>query len=242
MEVGALDKSVGMIVQARMSSTRMPGKVLMPMPFGSHDTMLSTIVKSLNVTGAKIVIATSTNAENDAIEKFCLERGLTCFRGSEKDVFSRFLTIQKAEQFQVVMRFTADNPFIDIKKLFEFYLRFLELEVEYSYSVGMPIGMNFEIMKGSVIHKLGTMKLDRLEREHVTLRLRDDNDQFKVIPITLAHNSNMRMTVDTPLDYVQASTIKTVLGNEISLTNIIRISQIYPWLTSLNSETTQVKL
>lgn len=233
MAAGQFDSTVGMLVQARMSSTRLPGKVLMPMPFGSSQSILAGIVHSLQSTGAKVIVASSENSENDPVERFCQEYGVSCFRGSEDDVFSRFLAIQKKESFKTVFRFTADNPFIDLSKLSQFYRRFLDSKVEYAYSKGMPLGMNFEVMKGHLLMELASLELSSEEREHVTLRIHRD-DRFSKKLISIAEASNLRMTVDTPIDYAQASLLKLKLGDDCSLESILHLKTQHPWLFELN--------
>lgn len=233
MAAGLFGSEVGMIVQARMASTRLPGKVLMPMPFGSSQSILAGIVRSLQSTGAKVIVASSENPENDPIEHFCHEQGISCFRGSEEDVFSRFLAIQRKESFKTVFRFTADNPFIDLGKLSQFYQSFLDAEVQYAYSKGMPLGMNFEVMKGYLLLDLATSVLSSEEREHVTLRVHRD-DRFTKKLISIAEASDLRMTIDTPIDYAQTSLLKLKLGDDCSLESILHLKMQYPWLFELN--------
>lgn len=233
MVAGQLDNSVGMVVQARMASTRLPGKVLMPMPFGSDQSILGRIVETLQTTGAKVIIASSINPENDPIEQFCNEQDIACFRGSENDVFSRFLAIQRMESFNIVYRFTADNPFIDLKKLDQFHQSFLDAKVEYAYSTGMPLGMNFEVMKGGLLLDLAAVDLNQEEREHVTLRVRRD-DRFSKKFIAIGESADLRMTVDTPIDYAKASLLELKLAGDGSLESILGLKTLYPWLFELN--------
>ncbi|MDC0592065.1 hypothetical protein OAO93_03730 [Balneolaceae bacterium] len=233
MVVGQLDKSVGMIIQARVSSSRLPGKVLMPFPFSSDKTILGSIIDDLTSTGASVVVATSLNRENDPIVNLCENNSIKCFRGSEDDVFSRFIAIQKTESFSTVFRFTADNPFIDLDKLNEFYKSFLEANVDYACSIGMPLGMNFELMKGSVLLELNDFELSQEEREHVTLII-NRLDMFNKKIINLGNNAELRMTVDTHIDYAQASLLKSKLGKNCSLQRILDLKQKTPWIFELN--------
>ena len=233
MEAGLFDRSIGLIIQARMSSTRLPGKVLMPMPFASETTLLGRIVGALKTTGGTVIVATSTNKENDLIEQFCESKGVQCFRGGEDDVFSRFHEIQLNESFSTIFRFTADNPFIDLGKLYQFYNSFIGSGVDYAYSKGMPLGMNFEAVKGDLFVELNKLELTSEEREHVTLvvhRL----DNIKKIFIQLANSADLRMTVDTPIDYAQASLLMSSLDENCSLINILELKDLNPWIFELN--------
>jgi spore coat polysaccharide biosynthesis protein SpsF len=234
MVVGRLDNRVGFIIQARMGSSRLPGKVLMPMPFGTQQTILGRICDSLLPLGGKIIVATSTLEENNAIENYCWEKEIECFRGSENDVFSRFYSIQEKHKFSNLFRFTADNPFIDQNKLLQFYNSFLTAELDYAYSKGMPLGMNFEVMRGEAISSLRNMNLSDEDREHVTLAIRR-SDKFRKKEIRIAESKDYRLTVDSTADYLLSSTIFQVLGDsQPSLQNIESTFQQYSWLSSVN--------
>jgi len=234
MVVGQLDDSVGLIIQARMGSSRLPGKVLMPMPFGTQQTILGRICDSLLPLGGKIIVATSKLEENNAIEDYCREKEIECFRGSEKDVFSRFYKIQEKHKFSNIFRFTADNPFVDQNKLLQFYNSFLTAELDYAYSKGMPLGMNFEVMCGEAILSMGKMNLSDADKEHVTMGIRR-SDKFKKKEIKIAESKDYRLTVDSAADYLLSSTIFQVLGDsQPSLQNIESTFQQYSWLFSVN--------
>lgn len=234
MVAGQFDKSIGLIVQARMGSSRLPGKVLMPMPFGSSQTLLGKICKALSQTGGKVVVATSRAKENDGIETLCKDNTIDCHRGSEDDVFSRFLDIQRKKEFSHVFRFTADNPFIDTSKLRKFFQQYQEQDLDYAYSKGMPLGMNFEVMKGKTLLKLEELDLSQEEREHVTLRVHRDSI-FQKKEIAIGSYPNLRMTVDTPIDYAQASLITQALGKNSNLEALIELKTKSAWIFNLNA-------
>ena len=103
---------VGIIIQARMGSTRLPGKILKP--FHENHSILDIILDKFHeIKGAKVIVATSTNEENDALEEYLISRGENVFRGSENDVLERF--IDAAEKYDVdsIIRICSDNPFLD---------------------------------------------------------------------------------------------------------------------------------
>ena len=105
-----MDNNVGIILQARMGSSRLPGKVLKPF---FHTTLLGWILERLANLPCPVVTATSTDGRDDPIEQFCLDRGILCFRGDEVDVLDRYYRCAKAHEFAHVVRLTADNPFPD---------------------------------------------------------------------------------------------------------------------------------
>jgi spore coat polysaccharide biosynthesis protein SpsF len=234
MVVGPFAENVGFIIQARMGSSRLPGKVLMSMPFGARHTLLGRICDSLLTLGGKLIVATSKLDENDAIDYYCRAKGIECYRGAENDVFSRFHAIQEKYKFSNVFRFTADNPFIDQKKLVQFYNRFLKADLDYAFSNGMPLGMNFEVMRGETILSLAKTNLSDAEREHVTLGVRNNN-KFRKEEIRIAESTDYRLTVDNAADYLLSSTLFQILGDsQPSLQNIESAIKKYSWLSSVN--------
>ena len=104
--------NIGIIIQARLGSTRLPRKILKE--FYSGKTLLETVISNLQkVAGAKIIVATSVNPNNDELESFLKERGITVFRGSEDDVLSRFIGAAKDNKVDGIVRICSDNPFLD---------------------------------------------------------------------------------------------------------------------------------
>lgn len=99
----------GIIIQARLGSTRLPGKILKD--FYGGKTLLETVIENLKKTGAKIIVATSVNPNNDKLETFLKERNITVFRGSEDDVLSRFIEAAEANGVDGIVRICSDNPF-----------------------------------------------------------------------------------------------------------------------------------
>jgi spore coat polysaccharide biosynthesis protein SpsF len=240
MEVGQLDKSVGFIIQARMNSTRLPGKVLMPLPFLHEKSMLQHQVETLNSLGGEIVVATSNKSESDPIAQFCLDNNIECFRGDEHNVFSRFQAIQKEKKFAHILRFTADNPLVDPLKLRDFYKTYVEKGLDYGYSEGMPLGMNFEIFQGSCLERVEALIESDSDLEHVTPAIRR-NGMFKRESIKLADLSYHRFTVDTLMDYSFMSHVYQ-LKEKYKLDGLELVELIcseFNWLFGLNSDVLQ---
>ena len=115
----------GIIIQARMGSSRLPGKVMKNF---NGKSLLGQIIFRLKwkENDAKVVIATSTLECDDVIENFCRENGTECFRGSESNVLERYFQCAEKYQFDNIVRMTADNPFPDIEELdnlIDFHIR-----------------------------------------------------------------------------------------------------------------------
>ena len=107
---------VGVIIQARMGSTRLPGKVLKPI---AGKALLDHVLGRLSMLAypVKVVVATSDLPQDDVITQHCLTRGVSVYRGSETDVLDRYYQCARENRFEHIVRLTADNPFTDIEEL-----------------------------------------------------------------------------------------------------------------------------
>ncbi|MFT4848996.1 MAG: spore coat polysaccharide biosynthesis protein SpsF [Parvicella sp.] len=243
MAVGRLDNSVGFIIQARMESTRLPGKVLMPMPFITGKPILGHIIDALKPLGGKIIVATSKRKVNEPIKEFCIANGVGYFLGDEDDVLSRFISIQKENRFEYIFRFTADNPLVDVEKLMVFYNEFKSLGLEYAYSQGMPLGMNFELFSGKALLSSETTVNSESDREHVTPAIRR-NESYKTAEICLDNSGHLRMTVDTAHDFALLSMVFDYRDSK-HLQGMFLVKAFfkeYPWLIGFNNHVAQKKI
>ncbi len=104
--------NIGIIIQARLGSTRLPGKILKQ--FYGEKTLLETVISNVQKVGeTKIIVATSVNPNNDLLASFLQERGIPFYRGSEDDVLSRFIGAAEVNGFDGIVRICSDNPFLD---------------------------------------------------------------------------------------------------------------------------------
>ena len=245
MAVGRSNKIVA-IVQARMQSTRLPGKVLMSMPFGSKFSVLLQIVNQIKklAFNLDIVIATTRLSADDQIEFFCKENLIQFYRGDEDDVHSRFIQILKNSNYNTAIRLTGDNPIIDLECLNSLLITHMQSNSDYSCTSGLPTGMNFEVFSVSAFLRTGVSRLSDEEKEHVTLIFKSDpsftRNEIKIFS-GLA-NRNLRTTIDHPSDYLMISTIFELSKKhsiEPSLELIKFILNKYPWLFEVNESNTQ---
>lgn len=240
MEVGPQYK-IGFIIQARMKSERLYGKVLKPIPFPDGDPLLSLILKKLNTIKGKVVVATSIESENDEIEAFCNQNNVECFRGSENNVLSRFIEIQKKFKFDYILRFTADNPIIDIDILNKFIKYHVSKNIQYSSTQGLPLGMNFEMFNGSTILQSEKYAESYSDKEHVTLAIKRE-PSFKKYCFKINTGLNhLRLTVDTPRDFLTLSTILSfgITNNLRGLRLINKLHLESPWIFDANKKDIQ---
>lgn len=207
---------VGIIIQARKGSTRLPGKMLMP--FYEDHSLAEIIFSKLKTVSAKypVILATSTDHNNDKLAELAKKCGLLIFRGSEDNVLERF--IEAATQYQVdtVVRVCADNPFLSVIHIEELINKFEDIDVDYlSYAFpgGRPvikshIGLFVELVKLSALKKVIDYTDEKLYLEHVTNFIYANPDKFKVkfidVPGFLTEKTNIRLTVDTKEDFLLA--------------------------------------
>lgn len=246
MEVGQLNNAVA-IIQARMQSTRLPGKVLMPMPFGGSDYILGQIVNQLHNSKyiKNIIVASSTNKADDAIEDFCKKKSIQIFRGDETDVHSRFLEILQNIDTETVIRVTGDNPIIDTEALNNCIQKHHQALSDYTCTSGLPIGMNFEIFSKTSFLKLSSKNLTKDEKEHVTLGYKNDKSfNINHIKYNYSPNQEIRVTVDYASDYLVVSTLfqlSKLRDIEPGLKLIDYVLANYPWVFEANQSNFQKK-
>lgn len=192
------------IVQARMTSTRLPGKVLLPL---AGEPMLARLVQRLHrVQRANgIVIATTTNATDEPIAALCAQLGVPCHRGSEHDVLSRYADAAREHGADVVVRITADCPLIDpalIDQVIAVYQEGGSDCVSNMLPPTWPYGMAVEVFSASALAQARAQATQPAEREHVTPFIYGHPERYRLrnvtSPVDLSHH---RWTVDTPEDY-----------------------------------------
>jgi len=246
MEVGQLNNiRVAYIIQARMRSIRLPGKILMNIPVNGNKSLLKWITDALKESKFQneIIVATSTNPENNVLESYAKEEGLNIYRGDEENVLSRFIEIVKHNQFDVVVRLTADNPIIDLEILEESILNHYKNKVDYTKTEGLPIGMNFEIINPRILLSLEYEKLSKEDFEHVTLFTRNNSHNKLVLKFGSNELGKLRLTIDYPNDYATVSLLLSQLKNN-EKPNLNWISNKYMtqnWIFEINQNNFQKK-
>lgn len=196
------------IVQARMTSTRLPGKVLLPL---AGEPMLTRLIERLRrVRRADgIVVATTTNATDDPIAALCAQLGVPCHRGSEHDVLSRYADAARVHGADVVVRITSDCPLIDPALIDQTIAAFDEGGSDYVSNMlppTWPYGMAVEVFSAAALAQAHAEATQAAEREHVTPFLYWHPERYRLrnvaSPVDLSHH---RWTVDTPEDYALVS-------------------------------------
>ena len=222
---------VGIIIQARMGSSRLAGKVLMKI---GDKTLLEHIISRLQPLSYKytIVIATSDLPMDDCIYEFCSTNNIKCFRGEEQNVLKRYYDCATEYHFTHIVRLTADNPFPDIDELQRLILFYLENEFEYADSFStLPIGVGAEIFSYKALQD--SMYSASLPKhfEHPNEYILDNLDRYKNGKLNTCLEKNkpdVRLTVDTKEDYEKACYIAKYANVEyITTEKAIEMSRKY---------------
>lgn len=219
--------TVGIIIQARMGSTRLPGKVLRPIagrPLLAHVTGRLRALRH----PVRTVIATSTEARDDIIVAWCAEQGVACFRGSEADVLDRYWRCAEQYGFQHIVRLTADNPFTDMEELDRLIEFHLAGGFDYSHAFGqMPLGVGAEIFSRSALEKSHAEGHAANHREHVNEYIEERPDLFRIgrldVPAAKLAPA-LRLTVDTEEDWQRACRLADATrGRDLGTEEAIRL-------------------
>lgn len=245
MGVGLPNKNIVAIIQARFGSTRLPGKILLPLPFNYGKPIIQHVAHALrrSKTISKIIIATSIGLDNNVIKEFADSENLDCFRGDENDVLSRFISVAIDSSADVIVRITGDNPFIDVNFLDSVILSHIENQNDYTKSKGMPLGMNVEVINSECLIGLKDEELEDADREHVT-RFIHQNDKYKCGEFVKKGRdlSYMRCTIDYASDYAMFNLLFQVINmSNLTSETLEKIELSYPWILQVNSFNLQQK-
>ena len=227
------------VIQARMTSTRLPGKVLKPF---LDKPMLCWQVERIQQSKKldKIVIATSHEASDDAIAELCQEKSWLYFRGSLDDVLSRFYLCASHYQATHIVRLTADCPLSDPVLIDQVISLHLDQGNDYTsncYPHTFPDGVDVEVMTFHALEQTNHHASTIDEREHVTLYLRQPEHGFTIGALHAPEDySGLRWTVDYPEDFEVASFIFEQLADQgcFGYQDVIKLEQKYPEVFSRN--------
>ena len=230
------------IIQARLSSTRLPGKVLMPLWRGMN--LLDLQLEKLKNCGVPFVLATSENPSDDAIVSWAKQNQVDVFRGDENNVFKRFIDCASQYKAQNLIRVCSDNPFIQLDQI-PYFLNSLEQGLDYiSYcnNSGTPAikthwGLFVEGVKLSALEKASEMLEAHPDKnfysEHVTNFIYGQPEQFKVkldvAPEVVVSRNDLRFTIDTEEDFNNMKEMLDLLnGNQPTLDELVSLTEENP--------------
>ena len=194
------------IIEARMTSSRLPGKVLLQ---SAGKPMLEHLVNRLRVVPSLdgIVLATTVNATDDILEEFSRRVGICCYRGSEEDVMARVIEAAEFSDADIVVEITGDCPIIDPQIIEQTIRMFKSHNADYvsnSHIRSYPDGMDTQVVSLSTLQCSQSMTDDLLDHEHVTLHIRNHPEIFTHVHLVAPpeiHWPELGLTLDEPKDY-----------------------------------------
>ena len=201
------------MLQARLGSTRLPRKMILP--FFQEKNILQLIIEKLKEAFPEIplVLATSIEPSNDELETLALQLGCLVYRGSEKDVLHRFIEAGQQFNFKNIIRVCADNPFLDVKEM-QHLVKFTTENHQYDYvsfkvnnepSIRTHFGFWTEFVTLETLERVNAKTSDAFYHEHVTNFIYQNPDEFniKFLPVNpvLEGRNDIRMTLDTLADF-----------------------------------------
>jgi len=240
-------KKVAIIIQARVGSSRLPGKILMDiegMPMLWHITDRLRLSKTADA----VIVATTVNKEDDAVEALCRKHKIDFYRGSEDDVLDRYYQAAMAYDAGVVARICGDCPLIDYEATDMVISAYIDARDRFDGASNAikrtyPRGLDTEVVSMPALKKVWEMAQERYQREHVLCYIHERPDVFKIRSVENDKDlSGLRWTVDEASDLTLVREIYKRLyeGHKVFLMkDILKVLEREPHLVSINEEVAQ---
>ena len=225
------------IIQTRLSSTRLPGKVLKSIM--SKDLLTHVVDRLKKVEEiSEIVIATTNEEQDDLLVNWCEERNLNYFRGSSENVLSRFYECAKKYGADTIIRVTSDNPLVDPNVVSMVVKKFYTEKLDYcsnNLHRTFPHGLDVEVFSFSSLETSHENAVEQADIEHVTQYIKKRPEQFKIENVQLEKDySFIRITVDEDEDLQLIKILMMMKGEGILIEEIIKIFEEVPALLNIN--------
>ena len=234
------------VIEARIFSSRLPGKVMMPL---NGIPMLEHIIN--RVKNSKkldhIILASTTAKEDDLLQFLGRNLGIEVYRGSRNNVIKRILGATIKYSNSILIQITGDNPFIESKIIDKAITVMERKNVDYVCNHlprEVPIGCEVRVYKRESLEKLSQINLPSYHKSNVTSIFYENIKSYKIMNIDTEKEfmgKNYRLTVDEVNDYILADTIykKLYKGNYISLASVIKYLSLNKKISQINSSVTQ---
>lgn len=234
------------VIQARMGSERLPGKVLLDI---RGKPMLARVVgRASRIRGVhEVVVATSDDPRDDELASACRDVGVPVFRGSESDVLDRYHKAAKEWNADAIMRITADCPLLDPDVSGRVLEQFLALRPDYasnSIRRTYPRGLDTGVMSFDALERTWREAKLPYEREHVTIRMYERPEEFRLLSVESELKTNYshhRWTVDTPedLQFVRAVYGLFPENDEFHWLDVVDMLSMHPDIMNINRHVRQ---
>lgn len=207
-------KNVGIIIQARKGSTRLPNKMVLP--FYENKGILELILGKLKSSYPElnIILATTVSTKDDELEAIARKLEIKTFRGNEQDVLDRFINAANVYKLDTLIRVCADNPFLDVAHISSLIdeiqtdetLDYVSYKIDDTPSIKTHLGLFTEAVRLAALKKVDqSVEKDSMYREHVTNFIYANEDVFKIkfltSPLKDKNVNRIRLTLDTQRDF-----------------------------------------
>lgn len=214
-----------------MASSRLPGKVLLP---ALGQPLLFHLVNRLKSVSQidQIILATTTNEEDNELELFAADMGVYCYRGSEKDVMNRVICATESIGADVLVEITADCPIIDPQIVGQAVSTFRSNKVDYLGNTvvrSYPDGMDVQVLSLNALKRSASMTRNPVDREHVTLHIRNNPDLFSHLNLVSPPElfwPDLGLTLDEEADYELLTRIIQYFGPDQVLFSCLEVVQL----------------
>ena len=193
--------TAGIILQARYGSSRLRGKALARV--GGRTILEHCLQRLMQHGTARVVLATTTEPEDDALAAVATRLGVVVYRGHRDDVLKRFAEAAAAFELDPVIRATADNPAVDTESPARVIAALRQTQADYIREEGLPLGAAVEGMTAAALQRAARVATDPYDREHVTPFILKRRDLFRVTHVeapAMLRRPSLRLTVDTQED------------------------------------------
>lgn len=235
--------NVIVIIQARMGSSRLPGKILKPL--GNADVLTYDIERCRKIEGVdEVIVATSTLPQDDAIADWCEKHKVNYYRGSEDDVLDRYVQCAKQYNPNYVMRVTSDCPFVDYQMASEIVALMETEQKDIVLLEGkLPRGLAVELLSFDSLLKIHKIGKESRHREHVTYYAYEFPNEFESVTYQVPENRKapeFRITLDTKEDYALVQAIANHFQDPlVSSADVIQFLREHPDVAKLNAHIKQ---
>jgi spore coat polysaccharide biosynthesis protein SpsF len=244
---------IGTIIQARTSSTRLPGKVLKELPYASGITCLEQVIRRLKKSKRinEIIIATTKDVEDNPIIDISKKENIQYFRGSKENVLSRYYLTAKENDIEIIVRITSDCPCVDADILDITIDDHVNKRADYTSNSLIrtyPHGLDVEVFNFNALEKTYKNATKDYEKEHVTPYINRNPNIFKINVIKAPrelYTPDIRVTLDTEEDYALLCAVFDYLYPKNKYFNVYDIINLFkekPWLKLINKKIIQKKI
>lgn len=234
-------------IEARMTSSRLPGKVLLPIAgIPALEMMIERLKRSKYLDA--ICIATTTNVADDSINELAEKLSVGCFRGSESDVLKRVLSAARYMNANVIVEMTGDCPFADPTLVDRGVKEFFSREVDYASNVIRPTfanGFDVQVFPTNILEEVDELTNDPIDRTHVSYYIYTHPEKYRIYNWEAGPDEfgpELRMTLDEQVDYTALCAVADALIHSnpyFTAVDVTKFLRSHPEVVSINNSVNQ---